>query len=117
MFGEKLKELRTGHKYSMDTLAELYNTRFDGKMNKSTISRYENGLQEPMYTVVKNLAELFEVSIDYLLSGLDEEKKLTPKDELSESAQIAIEYVKKIKDEKELDRVIRILSVLVGDDE
>lgn len=116
MFGEKLKELRTSSRYSMDTLAELYNTRFDGKMNKSTISRYENGLQEPMYTVVKNLAELFGVSTDYLLRDLEHEEKPIPKDELSESAQKAIEYVKRIKDEKELDRVLKILSVLVEED-
>lgn len=50
----------------MEKLAELYNAKFDGKLNKSTISRYENGLQEPIFTTVKNFAELFQVTTDYL---------------------------------------------------
>ncbi|MBE7053428.1 MAG: helix-turn-helix domain-containing protein [Ruminococcaceae bacterium] len=70
MFGKRLKELRERNKFSMDKVIELYNERFNGKMNKSTLSRYENGLQEPIYTVVVNLAELFNVSVDYL-SGND----------------------------------------------
>lgn len=66
MFGDKLKELRKNNGYSMDRLADLYNAKFDGKLNKSTISRYENGLQEPIFTVVKNFAKLFNVTTDYL---------------------------------------------------
>lgn len=66
MFPENLKRLRKQRGYSMDLLADIYNKKFEGKMNKSTISRYENGLQEPMYTVVKNLATLFNVSINTL---------------------------------------------------
>ena len=66
MFGKRLKKLRKEKKYSMEQLAEIYNKSFGGKMNKSTISRYESGLQEPMYTVVVNLSKLFNVSVDYL---------------------------------------------------
>ncbi len=66
MFGKILNELRKNNKYSMDEVVELYNKKFGGKLNKSTLSRYENGLQEPMYTVVVNLADLFGVSVDYL---------------------------------------------------
>ena len=66
MFGAKLKELRKSKGYSMDNLIELYNKRFNGHLNKSTISRYENNLQIPMFTVVKNMAELFGVTTDYL---------------------------------------------------
>lgn len=40
--------------------------------NKSTISRYENGLQEPIITVVSNFARLFDVSSDYLLGNVSE---------------------------------------------
>ena len=70
MFPENLKRLRKQHGYSMDLLADIYNKKFDGKMNKSTISRYENGLQEPMYTVVKNLADLFNVGINALTDDI-----------------------------------------------
>ena len=66
MFGEKLRYLRHRNRYSMDKLAEIYNERFGGKLNKSTISRYENGLQEPIFTAVMHFAELFNVTMDYL---------------------------------------------------
>ena len=70
MFSKRLKELRESNDLSMDKLVELYNAKYNGKMNKSTLSRYENGLQDPIYTVVVNLAKLFNVSVDYL-SGTD----------------------------------------------
>lgn len=70
MFGERLRLLRENKNYSMDRLIELYNNKYDAKMNKSTLSRYENGIQEPIYTVVVNLADFFNVSVDYL-SGND----------------------------------------------
>ncbi|MBR6523490.1 MAG: helix-turn-helix domain-containing protein [Clostridia bacterium] len=66
MFGKRLKELREGRELSMDKLVELYNNKYDAKMNKSTLSRYENGLQDPIYTVVVNLADFFNVSVDYI---------------------------------------------------
>lgn len=68
-FGDNLKALRSEAGYSLEALAKLYNEKFNGKLNKSTISRYENGLQDPIITVVKNFAELFNVSSDYLLGS------------------------------------------------
>ncbi|MBQ8390937.1 MAG: helix-turn-helix transcriptional regulator [Clostridia bacterium] len=66
MFSKRLKALREEKALSMDSFIELYNKRYNTKMNKSTLSRYENGTQEPIYTVVINLAKFFNVSIDYL---------------------------------------------------
>ena len=76
-FGKTLKQLRESNGYTMDKLIEIYNKRFNGKMNKSTLSRYENELQEPMYTVVLNLANIFNVSVDYL-SGHYEVSDMKP---------------------------------------
>ena len=70
-FGKILRQLRERDRYSMDKLVELYNTQFNGKMNKSTLSRYENELQEPMYTVIVNLAKIFNVTVDYLSGAAD----------------------------------------------
>lgn len=69
MFGKRLKELREKNSFSMDKLIELYNEKYDAKMNKSTLSRYENGLQDPIYTVVVNLADFFNVTVDYISGG------------------------------------------------
>jgi repressor LexA len=72
-FGKRLKELRIDNNYSMELLCELYNNKFDGNLNKGTLSRYENGLQEPLFTTVKSLAELFNARIEYLI-GKDDNK-------------------------------------------
>lgn len=71
-FGKILKNLRIENGYSLESLAKTYNKRFGGRLNKSTISRYENGLQEPIITVVSNFARLFDVSSDYLLGNVSE---------------------------------------------
>lgn len=86
MFKDRLKELRKSNGYSMDDLCQIYNKQFNGRMNKSTLSRYENGLQEPLFTVVKNLAYIFNVSVDYLSN---EEKNSSEKsEEFEESVTI-----------------------------
>lgn len=79
MFKDKLRELRKDSNYSMDAFCELYNKKFNAKMNKSTLSRYENGLQEPMFSVVKNIANIFNVTTDYLTS--EETNNVTVRDE------------------------------------
>lgn len=75
MFSKRLKMLRERHSMSMDRLVELYNKKYSAKMNKSTLSRYENGLQDPIYTQVVNLADFFGVSIDYITCNSDNENK------------------------------------------
>lgn len=72
-FGLRLRELRIDNNYSMDSLCEEYNSKFEGNLNKGTLSKYENGLQEPLFTTVKNLAEFFNVRIEYLI-GKDDNK-------------------------------------------
>ena len=66
LFSKRLKQLREERDYSMVRLIEEYNKKYNAKMNKSTLSRYENGLQAPIYTVVVNFADFFNVSVDYL---------------------------------------------------
>ena len=38
-FGKRLKELRIDNNYTMDSFCDLYNERFDGKLNKGTLSK------------------------------------------------------------------------------
>lgn len=69
MFGQQLRALRKQNGLSLDELAARYNAQFSGKLNKSTLSRYENDVQEPMFSVVRNLAQLFDVSCEVLTDG------------------------------------------------
>ena len=109
MFSKRLKSLREDKALSMDNLIELYNKRYNAKMNKSTLSRYENGTQEPIYTVVINLAKFFNVSVDYLTCA---DTIATP-NVLSLSEQQLIDNYRQLNEEgqeKLLDNSIDLLS-------
>ena len=57
----KLKELRKSRNISQLKLAMELN------MNQNTISRYENGKREPGINELIQIADYFNISIDYLL--------------------------------------------------
>lgn len=66
-FGRKLREYRESSSLTVEEFCKQFNVRFDGRMNKSTVSRYENGLQEPMISTVKKIAAFFSVDPSDLL--------------------------------------------------
>lgn len=98
MFGKRLKELREKTGYSMDKLVELYNKQYAAKMNKSTLSRYENNLQEPIYTVVVNFANFFNVSVDYI-SGYEKKDEIITSFTLDENEQSLITNYRTLSDQ------------------
>lgn len=110
MFGSRLRQLRNDHNLSLDGLAKLYNERFQGKLNKSTLSRYENGLQEPMISVVRNMAQLFDVSLDYLNVEVSGSSPLS-----AEAQKIAKAYDKATPKEQHMVRLT--LSEYLDDDD
>ena len=61
----RLKEVRRSRGISQLKLAIDLNT------NQNTISRYETGEREPGITELINLADYFNISIDYLLERTD----------------------------------------------
>lgn len=68
-FGEKLKKLRSDHQLTQDELAEkIYVTR-------TAISKWETDKGYPSIDSLKQLSNLFEVSIDELISDSDIENK------------------------------------------
>ena len=60
--GDKIKQLRESKKYSQEKLADLLN------VHSVTISKWENGTQEPRAKKLNELAKIFGVSNEYLLS-------------------------------------------------
>ena len=106
MFSKRLRDLRDSHNLSMDKLVELYNKRFNAKMNKSTLSRYENGTQDPIYTVVVNLAKLFNVSIDYLTGT-----EFSEINEIKKEDAVSDIFVRLRSDDKFLTAVQKIYSL------
>ena len=67
MFAQRLRALRKEKNLTLDELAARYQAQYGGGLSKGTLSRYENGRQQPLSTVVSNLAQLLGCSADYLL--------------------------------------------------
>lgn len=64
VFAERLRELRTEKGLSMKGLAKALNT------TDATVSNWENEINEPKISHLKNIALFFGVTADYLL-GLE----------------------------------------------
>ena len=60
-FGERLKELRVESGISQQKIAD------DFKTTAATVSRWENGIQEPDIDTIISLANYFKTTTDYLL--------------------------------------------------
>ncbi|EML1138376.1 TPA: helix-turn-helix transcriptional regulator [Clostridioides difficile] len=58
---KRLKELRKNKGLTQEQVAK------DLKTTKVSIGRYENGSREPSIYFLKNIAEYYNVSVDYLL--------------------------------------------------
>lgn len=66
-FGERLKELRSKNKFTQSELAKLAGLHY------TQIGRYEKGKTMPSSDILKKLADVLSVSIDYLIEGSIEE--------------------------------------------
>ncbi|MGM9913771.1 MAG: helix-turn-helix domain-containing protein [Lactobacillus crispatus] len=71
MFGEKLKAIRTKNHLSMDDLAKELNKKFNTKISKSMISRWESNQTDPSITNVKYLMKFFGVDYSYFVEDTD----------------------------------------------
>ncbi len=66
IFGTKLRNLREHQEFSQKQAAEKLN------IIPATYSRYERGIREPDFNTLKQIANFFHVSIDYLLDNEDD---------------------------------------------
>jgi transcriptional regulator with XRE-family HTH domain len=65
IFKNRLLELRKLNKYTQKQMAELLN------IAQPSYIRYENGSAEPTFAKLSKLADIFDVSTDYLLGRKD----------------------------------------------
>lgn len=65
IFGQKLKELRTGKRLTQAQAAEIFT------VSKTTICQWETSKQEPCLEDIVAIAKYFEVTTDFLL-GLED---------------------------------------------
>jgi len=66
-FGTRFKQLRKDRDMTQMELATIMNNKYGYSFGKSSISSYENDKRTPELGALKNFAEFFNVSLDYLL--------------------------------------------------
>jgi transcriptional regulator with XRE-family HTH domain len=69
--GLKIKELRIERDLTMEMLVADMNAKYelDKPINKSMVSRWENGDNDPTLENAKYLSMYFDVSLDYLIGN------------------------------------------------
>ena len=75
MYGVMIQKLRKEHKYSQKELGDYLG------IGVSTISMWESEKREPDYSHLMAIAELFHVSVDYILYGKVDDVKLSPEEQ------------------------------------
>jgi repressor LexA len=66
ILGERIRQLRQNKGLTQQKLAEMLNT------TNATISNYETGASTPDYETLQKIADIFNVTTDYLLGRTDE---------------------------------------------
>lgn len=97
--GEKIKLIRKSKGISQEELASTL------KINRNFLSRIETGKSEPTASILKNIAKLFNIDLNSLL-----DVKNIPTD-----SDDKIKYITencKNSNEKDIDFIIRIISVM-----
>lgn len=84
-FGERLKECRKERKISQEKLSEL------SRISIQTISSYETGHSSPILENIYDICLVLNVSLDYLVYGKAESRKLMNDEKIDDSK----EFVKK----------------------
>lgn len=92
-FGERLRDLRMNRNLHQSQLGEILG------LSPSAIGSYERNLREPAYKHLAEMADLFNVSVDYLLCRTDE--------------PLTVEEFKKL-DAREMRQLLSEYDVLIG---
>lgn len=70
MFYRRLRDLREDHDLTQDQLIRILS------MHKTTYTNYEQGKREIPFSLVIQLAKLYNVSIDYIAELIDEPRPI-----------------------------------------
>lgn len=103
---EILKELRKQSGFTQKDVAELLNVTYQ------CYQGYELGYRQPTPEMLCKLADVFEVSVDYLLGREQKNTALTNKDGIND---VALNYVKEFSDilgEKNFKDFSRLYQVM-----
>ncbi len=69
--GDRIKSLRKEKRLTQADLMNILRNNYDLKTDRVMISKWETGFQTPHIDTLKILAEVLEVSVDFLLTGME----------------------------------------------
>lgn len=71
---KNLKLLRKQHNLSQKEIGNIFHA------SQNTVSQWENGTRKPSYDIIQEIADYFDVSVDYLLGHQEQLPELNSKD-------------------------------------
>ncbi|MDE6442588.1 MAG: helix-turn-helix domain-containing protein [Clostridia bacterium] len=101
--GERIRDLRKKKGYSQETLAAHLN------MSRQAIAKWENDVCEPNLDCLTSIAQLFEVGLDYLITGQSVNVE-TPKEVVREKETIIIREKNHLLDKKDIILLIAFIT-------
>lgn len=110
-FPNVLKMLREKRGYSQKQLAEVLH------VSKNSVSHYELGISMPCIDIIINIADIFDVSIDYLLgrSDVNLSKRLLEKPiDKNTTAGCVLESILRLDKEHKSD-LLKLMRYIVND--
>ncbi len=69
--GERIKSLRKTKHLTQSALMDILRNEYNLKTDRVMISKWETGFQTPQADTLKILAKVLEVSVDFLLTGVE----------------------------------------------
>ncbi|WP_010501399.1 helix-turn-helix domain-containing protein [Paenibacillus elgii] len=84
--GDRIRELRTKRSWTQDYLGEKL------QMRRTNVANYENGRIIPPTEILTKIADIFGVSVDYLLGRTDDPHQIfiSKEDDFSDQEQILL---------------------------
>lgn len=105
--GNRLKKLRDENNFSQKDVANRLN------ISNATLSQYESAVRQPSYDILKKLADIYDVSIDYLL-GCTNIRNFKDNNNLSVEELSLIDDYKKLNStgKKEAEKRVKELTLI-----
>ncbi len=103
-FGKRLQYLRKKKGYSQEKLATILN------MSRQAIAKWEQDLCEPSIDCMITMAEIFEVDLDYLITGKARENK----DEVKHEKETIIKEKDHVLDKKDIILLITFITSTIA---
>ncbi|WP_349550378.1 helix-turn-helix domain-containing protein [Leuconostoc pseudomesenteroides] len=93
MFSERLKTLRKSRGMSLDKLADALNAKYDTKISKSMLSRWENGA-DPQMSYVRIIADYFNIEPDEIINPISSKEERNIQESIDKKIAIVDERQK-----------------------